>query len=50
MFYRANKSVSGTGLGLYIVKGALDKLKGKIEVKSSAKEGTEFTVWLPAME
>ncbi len=47
MFFRVNKTVSGTGLGLYIVKGAVDKLKGKIRLVSKPKLGTTFYVALP---
>lgn len=51
-FYRANKSRSkneyeGFGLGLAITKEIVDKLKGKISVKSEVDEGTIFTVILP---
>ncbi len=49
MFYRANKSVEGTGLGLYIVKEAIEKIGGKITVSSVYKEGTTFLVILPLM-
>jgi signal transduction histidine kinase len=47
MFFRANKTVSGTGLGLFIVKGAIDKLKGTIKLKSKSKQGTTFVVDIP---
>jgi len=48
MFYRAHRQAEGTGLGLYIVKDALDKLHGKIEVTSVYGEGSTFSVFLPA--
>lgn len=47
MFYRGSKSGSGSGLGLYIVKEALQKIKGTIIVSSEFGQGTEFTVWIP---
>ena len=50
MFYRATDSSSGSGIGLYIVKNAIEKLEGKIEIESYYGEGTTFTIWLPALE
>ncbi len=47
MFYRANDATSGSGLGLYIVKEALEKLKGSIDVKSKLGEGTCFSLVIP---
>lgn len=47
MFYRASEISQGSGIGLYIVKGAIEKLGGKIEVKSKLKAGTTFSVILP---
>ncbi|HLT80923.1 MAG TPA: HAMP domain-containing sensor histidine kinase [Cyclobacteriaceae bacterium] len=46
MFFRASQETDGTGLGLYIVKEALAKVKGKIEVESEFGKGTIFTVTL----
>ncbi|MCK5102484.1 MAG: HAMP domain-containing histidine kinase, partial [Cyclobacteriaceae bacterium] len=39
----------GSGLGLYIVKETIDKLKGKIEVESELNKGTTFTVTIPSL-
>jgi signal transduction histidine kinase len=47
MFYRATQSASGTGLGLYILKRSVDRLKGSIEIKSEVGVGSTFTVKLP---
>lgn len=47
MFYRATEKESGSGLGLYIAKESVEKLKGRMEVKSVFKEGTTFTITLP---
>jgi PAS domain S-box-containing protein len=51
-FYRikeeATRYITGTGLGLPIVKGLLDAMGGIIEVQSTPGEGTAFTVLLPA--
>nr|WKN40105.1 ATP-binding protein [Tunicatimonas sp. TK19036] len=48
MFYRASEQQSGSGLGLYIVKETIEKMKGTISVDSTLGEGTCFTVSLPA--
>jgi signal transduction histidine kinase len=47
MFYRANEQSKGSGLGLYIVKEALMKLSGSIDLESSPGIGSTFTVKLP---
>lgn len=47
MFYRANKDSQGSGLGLYIVKEAMNKLNGTIQVSSQVGVGTTFTLVLP---
>jgi signal transduction histidine kinase len=47
MFYRTDERSSGSGLGLYIVKETILKLKGKINVKSTVGEGTTIDIYLP---
>ncbi len=47
MFYRATETSKGSGLGLYIVKEAMDKLEGKIFLQSALGHGTRFTIDLP---
>jgi signal transduction histidine kinase len=39
--------ITGTGLGLPIVKGLVEALKGRISVESVPDKGTTFTVLLP---
>ncbi|HSP88640.1 MAG TPA: PAS domain-containing sensor histidine kinase [Ignavibacteriaceae bacterium] len=48
-FIRAKNigEVKGSGLGLSIVKNAVNLLKGEIKVKSKLNEGSVFTVKLP---
>jgi len=47
LFYRATSEETGSGLGLYNVKDALNKLNGKIEVESKINEGSTFIVTIP---
>lgn len=48
-FY-TTKGEQGTGIGLWVIKGIIEKVGGKIEVVSSATgaTGTCFSVYLPA--
>ncbi|MBL7870201.1 MAG: HAMP domain-containing histidine kinase [Cyclobacteriaceae bacterium] len=47
MFYRANETSQGSGLGLYIVRETLARLAGSIQLQSTLGKGTQFTIWLP---
>jgi signal transduction histidine kinase len=47
MFFRANEKSKGSGLGLYIVKEALMKMSGSIQLESTPGEGTTVTIRLP---
>ncbi|MFN8164769.1 MAG: PAS domain-containing sensor histidine kinase [Bacteroidia bacterium] len=47
MFYRVSTQSAGSGLGLYIVKEAIDKLNGRISVESAPGAGTLFVVEIP---
>jgi PAS domain S-box-containing protein len=44
MFFRASERSTGSGLGLYIVKETVEKLKGKISVTSDLGKGTTFHI------
>jgi PAS domain S-box-containing protein len=47
MFYRATEQSDGSGIGLYIVRNAVEKLGGQINVASRLGMGTRFTIILP---
>lgn len=47
MFFRATEKSEGSGLGMYIVKQAVDKLKGKIDIQSEYGKGTSIRLVIP---
>jgi signal transduction histidine kinase len=47
MFFRATEKNDGAGLGLYIVKEAVEKLGGSIDLESEVGSGTRFHITLP---
>lgn len=47
MFYRANNIIKGSGLGLYMVKEAIEKVHGTIRFESKLGEGTRFFLTFP---
>lgn len=47
MFFRANYESDGNGLGLYLVKIGIEKLKGRIELKSEEQKGTKVDLFIP---
>jgi signal transduction histidine kinase len=49
MFFRGDHPVQGTGLGLYILKRAVERLQGRVTFVSEANVGSTFTVHLPLM-
>ena len=53
-FYRAQtaveRGIAGTGLGLYMVKEAVERHMGSIQVESAAGEGSTFVIELPTAE
>ncbi|MGI9544857.1 MAG: PAS domain-containing sensor histidine kinase [Cyclobacteriaceae bacterium] len=47
MFYRANERSGGSGLGLYLVRNAVEKLNGTIQLKSKVGSGTKVSIYIP---
>jgi len=47
MFYRATEDNAGSGLGLYIVKETVEKLRGNVVLDSQENKGTTVTLELP---
>ena len=49
MFYRSadNKDTKSTGLGLYLVKEAIERIKGEVSVESELGKGTVFKLKIP---
>ncbi|MEO9967116.1 MAG: tetratricopeptide repeat-containing sensor histidine kinase [Reichenbachiella sp.] len=50
MFYRANDDVQGSGLGMFILKSAVEKLEGEVSLVSEPNKGTKFVILLPIIE
>ena len=42
--------ISGRGVGLDVVKNSIDKLKGKIDIKTTLGEGSSFKIILPLID
>lgn len=47
MFYKATRKSKGSGIGMYIVKDAIEKLEGSLEIHSELGVGTTFTIKIP---
>lgn len=47
MFFQGNPALKGTGLGLYILKRAIEKINGEIKVNSQPDKGSTFKISLP---
>lgn len=46
MFFRANEKADGSGLGLYILKRAVERLQGQVSLKSKPGKGSSFIICL----
>lgn len=49
MFYRGTETSDGSGIGLYIVQKAIEKIDGTLELESKINQGTKFKIWLPSL-
>ncbi|MCU0443660.1 MAG: hybrid sensor histidine kinase/response regulator [Microscillaceae bacterium] len=47
MFYRATDQKVGSGLGLFLVRETMEKLKGVIQMESELGQGTTFRLKIP---
>lgn len=47
IFFKSQNQASGSGIGLYIVKEALDRMAGTISVDSKPGDGTLFSIKIP---
>lgn len=47
MFYRATENSDGSGLGLYIAREMVEKMRGQITVQSEYGKGSAFSIVLP---
>lgn len=47
LFFRASKQASGSGLGLYILKRSVERLRGTVHLASELNSGSTFTITLP---
>lgn len=47
MFFRGSELSTGSGLGLYLVKIAIDKLEGTIDLESEEEKYSKFSIQLP---
>jgi PAS domain S-box-containing protein len=49
MFFRGNERSGGSGLGLYMLKNAVEKLGGRVTLYSVLYKGTTFKIELPSL-
>ncbi len=47
MFYRGTSTSTGSGLGLYIARESILKMKGEITMDSQIGQGSTFTIFIP---
>jgi signal transduction histidine kinase/ligand-binding sensor domain-containing protein len=49
MFYRADETSTGSGLGLFIARETVEKIKGTLTVKSTLGKGSTFRIQIPSL-
>jgi ligand-binding sensor domain-containing protein/signal transduction histidine kinase len=49
MFYRADESSTGSGLGLFIARETIEKIKGTLTVRSTFGKGSTFSIRIPSL-
>ena len=49
-FFTTKSQTKGTGLGLYVCRGLVERLNGSFEIESTPGKGTTFRVVLPDKE
>lgn len=47
MFFRGTNDTESSGMGLYIMKQALERVEGRVSVESKVNTGTRFELFLP---
>ncbi|MDW7691234.1 two-component regulator propeller domain-containing protein [Flammeovirgaceae bacterium SG7u.111] len=47
IYFRGNENSPGNGLGLFVVKKAVERLEGSIHCESTTGKGTTFTIVIP---
>jgi len=50
MFFKIDSTSEGSGLGLHIVKMALEKMGGKINLETAEGKGSTFTIEIPLVK
>lgn len=46
-FFRATTQANGSGLGLYLLREAVTRLKGEVKLQSKEEKGTTVSVFIP---
>lgn len=49
MFYRADETSTGSGLGLFIARETIEKIRGTLTVKSTFGKGSAFKIQIPSL-